>query len=69
MSGLSGVVQRTAMLKYYGSINYNMGRCDLVADGSTAAGLTTDDADVGGAINSMKSLYVDSAAVKCRVCD
>ena len=60
-SGLSGVMQRTVMLKYYGSIDHIMGRCDLVADGSNTADLTAcESADMDGAINSMKSLYVGS---------
>ncbi len=49
------------MLKYHCSIDHGMGRCDLVADGSTTAGLTAaESAGVDGAINGMKSLYVGS---------
>jgi len=49
------------MLKYHGSIDHGMGRCDLIADGSTTADLTAgESADVDGAINGMKSLYVGS---------
>ncbi|NOQ28736.1 MAG: hypothetical protein GQ566_01365 [Methanosarcinales archaeon] len=41
-----------------------MGRCDLIADGSTTADLTAgESADVDGAINGMKSLYVGSVPV------
>ena len=58
---MSGVMQRTAMLKYYGSIDHGMGRCDLIADGSTTADLTAgESAGVAGTINGMKSLYVGS---------
>ena len=66
---MSGVMQRilewrppeTAMLKYHGSIDHGMGRCDLIADGSTTADLTAgESADVDGVINGMKSLYVGS---------
>ncbi len=58
---------KTAILKYHGSIDHGMGRCDLIADGSTTADLTTDEsAGVDGAINGMKLPYVDSA-VKCGV--
>ncbi len=49
------------MLKYHGSIDHGMGRCDLIADGSTTADLTAgESADVDGVINGMKSLYVGS---------
>ena len=41
----------TAMLKYYGSIDHGMGRCDLTAG---------ESAGVAGTINGMKSLYVGS---------
>jgi len=58
---MSATVPETAMLKYYGSIDHGMGRCDLVADGSTTADLTAgESADVDDAINGMKSLYVGS---------
>ena len=51
------------MLKYHGSIDHGMGRCDLIADGSTTADRTAGkSANAGGAINGMKSLYVDSVA-------
>jgi len=51
----------TAMLKYHGSIDHGMGRCDLIADGSTTADLAAgESADGDGAINGMKSLYVGS---------
>lgn len=75
--GLSGVMQRilecprqpeTAMLKYHGSIDHGMGRCDLIADGSTTADLTAgESAGVDGAINGMKSLYVGSVQVRALV--
>lgn len=67
---MSGAMQRilecprqpkTAMLKYYGSIDHGMGRYDLIADGSTTADLTAgESASVAGTINGMKSLYVGS---------
>lgn len=52
---MSVVMQRTAMLKYHVSSDHGMGRCDLVADGSTAVELTADEsAGADGAINGMK---------------
>ena len=49
------------MLKYHSSIDHDMGRCDLIADGSTTAYLAAgESAGVDGAINGMKSLYVGS---------
>jgi len=60
-SGLSVVMQRTAMLKYHVSSDHGMGRCNLVADGSTAVELTADEsAGVDGAINGMKLPCVGS---------
>nr|QNO46222.1 hypothetical protein ABPEKODN_00035 [Methanosarcinales archaeon ANME-2c ERB4] len=58
----------TVMLKYHGSIDHGMGRCDLIADGSTTADLTAgESAGVDGAINGMKSLYVGSVQVRALV--
>ncbi len=55
---------KTVMLKYDVSIDHGMGRCDLIADGSTTADLTAgESAGVDGAINGMKSLCVGSYQV------
>jgi hypothetical protein len=51
------------MLKYHGSIDQGMGRCDLIADDGITADLTAgESADVSAAINGMKSLYVGSVS-------
>ncbi|RLG28718.1 hypothetical protein DRO03_09145 [Methanosarcinales archaeon] len=58
---IKSVVHKTAILKYHGSIDHGMGRCDPIADGSTTADLTANEsAGMDGAINGMKSLYVGS---------
>ncbi|PXF56826.1 MAG: hypothetical protein C4B59_16300 [Candidatus Methanogaster sp.] len=58
---IKSVVHKTAILKYHGSIDHGMGRCDPIADGSITADLTADESvGVNGAINGMKSPYVGS---------
>ncbi len=65
---MSGVMQRTAMLKYYGSIDQVWGNVIWWQNLSTTADLTASGyaAWMGATNGGMKLLYVDSA-VKCGV--